>query len=185
MVSANQVRKGMVILFNNEPALILSHDIAKYGRAGAHNRCKIKGLKSGKIFNYDFYGNDKAEEVEVNSRNLQYLYHDESKAYLMDQESFDQVEIAIENIPGESNYLKEGVNYIGMFYDGNVISIQLPKKIAFEVTEAADAVRGDTSGNAQKEVVLENGVTFKVPLFIKKGDVIVINTDTEEYAGKE
>lgn len=185
MVSSTNVRKGMVILFNNEPALVLSHDIAKYGRAGSHNRCKIKGLKSGKIFNYDFYGNDKAEEVEVSSRNLQYLYHDEHKVYLMDQSSFEQAEVDLENIPGEATYLKEGVNYIGMFYEGEVISLQLPKKIAFEVIEAPEAVRGDTSGNALKEVKLENGVTFKAPLFIKKGDVILINTDTEEYAGKE
>lgn len=185
MVSANQVRKGMVILFNNEPALVLSHDIAKYGRAGAHNRCKIKGLKSGKIFNYDFYGNDKAQEVEVSSRNLQFLYHDDTKAYFMDQESFEQSEVDIENIPGEKMYLKEGVSYIGMFYEGDVISIQLPKKIAFKVLEAQEAVRGDTATNAQKEVVLENGSTFKTPLFIKAGDTILINTDTEEYSGKE
>ena len=185
MLTANQVRKGLVILFSNEPCLVLSHDIAKYGRAGAHNRCKIKGLKSGKIYNYDFYGNEKAEEVEVSSRNLQFLYNDDQKGYFMDQASYDQVEILLENIPGGVNYLKEGANYIGMFYEGNVISIQLPKKVSFEVTEAMDAVKGDTATNAQKEVVLENGISFKVPLFIKKGDVIVINTETEEYSGKE
>lgn len=185
MLAANQVRKGSVILFNNEPALILDHNIAKYGRAGAHNRTKIKGLKTGKIYNYDFYGNDKAEEVEVSSRNLQFLYNDEEKAYFMDQENYEQSEVAIENIPGEKTYLKEGINYIGMFYEGQVISIQLPKKIAFEVTEAMDTTKGDTSGNALKEVTLENGSVFKVPMFIKKGDVILINTDNEEYAGKE
>lgn len=185
MIPANQVRKGMVILMNNEPSLVLSHDIAKHGRAGAHNKCKIKGLKTGKIVVYDFYGNDKAEEVEVNSKTLQFIYHDGVKATFMDPVTFDQIEIPIENIPGEKKYLKEGVNYIGMFYEGEVISVQLPKKIAFEVIEAPVGARGDTATNALKEVTLENGEVFKTPLFIKKGDVILINTDTEEYAGKE
>lgn len=185
MVSANQVRKGMVILFNNEPSIVLSHDIAKYGRAGAHNRCKIKGLKTGKIYNYDFYGNDKAEEVEVSSKNLQFLYSDELKGYFMDPVSFDQIEITIDNIPNGKRYLKEGIIYIGMFYEGEVISVQLPKKIAFEVIEAPEGAKGDTAVNALKDVILENGETFKTPLFIKKGDRILINTDEEEYAGKE
>jgi elongation factor P len=185
MVPASQIRKGMVILFTGEPSLVLSHEIAKHGRAGAHNKCKIKGLKSGKIVEYDYYGNEKAEQVDVNSKSLQYIYHDDSRATFMDPVNFEQIEIALENIPNGKKYLKEGANYIGMFYEDEVISVQLPKKIGFEVVEAPDAVKGDTATNAQKDVLVDNGESFRVPLFIKKGDRILINTDEEEYAGKE
>lgn len=181
---ANEIKKGKVILYNNEPTLVLSHEFSKTGRAGSVNRTKLKGLKTGAIVGYTFAGNEKAEEVEVINRNIQFLYDDGSTAYFMDPVSFDQYEVEIDNIPSGKDYLMAGISYQGLFYEDKVISIVLPKKIDLLVTEAAPGVKGDTAGNAQKEVVLETGAKVHTPLFIKVGDRILVNTEMGTYVSK-
>lgn len=184
MIQGNQIRKGMLIMHNNEPTLVLSHSIASMGRQGAHNKTKVKGLISGNIVPVTFYGNDKVEEAEVNYKTVQFVYEDGNSSVFMNPETYEQIYVQTENIPGEKDFLKEEVKYVAAFYDGKVISIQLPKKVALKVTRAPEAIKGDTANNPQKEVETETGFKAMTPMFIKEGDVIEINTETGEYTGK-
>lgn len=184
MVQAHEIRKGMVIIQNNQPYLVLSHDIHKYGRGGSNNKTKLKNLINGAIVPVTFSGNEKAEEADVMKKNVQYLYEADNNAFFMDPESFEQYQLLIETIPGERDFLKEGEKYQGLFFNGEIISVELPKKMTLKVIEAADAVRGDSSNNPQKEVTLETGAKVRVPLFIKQGESIQVNTETWEYSGK-
>lgn len=184
-LNSNEIKKGTVILYNNEPHLVLSHDFHKMGRGGNHNKTKLKNLLSGSIIPVTFSGNERADEADVAQKNVQYLYNDGQNGMFMDPKSFEQYEIALEEIPGGTDYMKEGELYQCMFFDGNPISIIPPKKIALKVTEAAEAVKGDTANNPQKEVTLETGARLRVPLFIKQGETIYVNTDDHSYTGRD
>jgi elongation factor P len=183
-LGSNEIRKGAVILHNNHPALVLSHALHKTGRGGNVNKTKVKDLITGSIVPVTFMGNESAEVVEVINKNIQFVYNDDEVATFMDPQSFEQVVVKIENIPGETSYLKEGELYQGMFYEGEVISVMIPKKMNFEVTQAADAVKGDSANNPTKKVTLETGLTVDVPLFIKQGETISVNTEENSYSGR-
>lgn len=171
-------------MHNDEPTLVLSHSIASMGRQGAHNKTKVKGLISGNIVPVTFYGNDKVEEAEVSYQNVQYVYADGEQAVFMNLETYEQLFILIENIPYGTDFLKEEEKYVAQFYEGKVISIQLPKKVALKVTSAPAAVKGDTANNPQKEVTTETGYKVMTPMFIKEGDLVEVNTETGLYSGK-
>lgn len=172
-------------MHNDDPCLILSHDMHKVGRGGSHNKTKVKNLRSGAITQVTFSGNETAEQAEVVNRNLQYMYSDGENASFMDPESFEQYEIKIENIPGESDFLKEGEKYQGVFFEGEVISLLIPKKMSLKVTSAPEGTKGDSANNPQKEVELETGLKINTPLFIKEGDVVFVNTENVEYGGRD
>lgn len=183
-LGSNEIRKGTVILHNGQPALVLSHALHKTGRGGNVNKTKIKNLITGAIVPVTFMGNQTAEMVEVINKNIQYVYNDGEDATFMEPNTFEQIVVKLENIPGETNYLIEGSLYQGMFYEGEVISIMIPKKMNFKVTQAADAVKGDSANNPTKKVTVETGLQVDVPLFIKQGEVIAVNTEDNNYAGR-
>lgn len=184
-ISSSEVRKGKVIMHNNAPNLVLSHAFHKMGRGGSVNKTKIRNLKTGNTLQVTFSGNEKVEEVEVINQNIQFLYHDGDQAYFMNPDSYEQLNVDLENIDDGTDFLKEGILYQGVFFEEELLSLVLPKKITFEVTQAAAAVKGDSTGNPQKEVELETGARINVPLFIKKGDKIQVNTETKSYVGKD
>jgi len=184
-IAVNEIRKGVVILHKDDPTLILSHDFHKMGRGGAINKTKVKNLRSGAIFTITFSGNERAEVVDVINKNIQYLYSDAENAFFMDPNSYEQMQISLENIDGGNDYLLEGKLYQGVFFEGEVLSLVIPKKLSFKVSKASAAVKGDSANNPSKEVELETGLSVSVPLFIKEGDVISINTEDNSYTGKD
>ncbi|MDQ6985450.1 MAG: elongation factor P [Candidatus Dojkabacteria bacterium] len=184
-LSSNEIKKEKIIIYRDQPHIVISHEMKKFGRGGASNSTKLKNLITGSNISVTFSGSEKADEADVVSNNIQFLYSDETKAYFMDPISFEQVEVEIENIPGERSFLKEEELYLGMFFNDKIISITLPKKMSLEVTSASSRVKGDTANNPQKEVTVETGFVVKVPMFIKQGDIIQINTDEGSYTGKD
>lgn len=185
MATTTDVSKGMVILFNNEPCLIIEREFYKPGKGGAFNRTKLKGLVSGKVINQTFRSGEALEEAEVESRTAQFSYADAENAFFMDSETYEMVTISLKDIDGGTNYLIADAKFIIMYYEEKPISIQLPAKVELEVTLTADGGdRGNTSGNPTKEATLETGMEIKVPLFIKTGDRIYVSTEDGSYGGK-
>ncbi len=184
MLLGNQIRKGGVIVHNGEPHLVVSHFIQKFGRGGAHNKTKLKSLITGSSFPVTYNSTDRVEEADVSRRTMQFLYNDTEKAYFMDPETFDQVEILTDEINGGTDYLKADQKYIALFFEDNLISIEVPLKVSMKVTSAPPAVKGDSANNPQKEATTETGAKVMVPLFIKEGDIIEVNTEDNGYTGK-
>ena len=121
--------------------------------------------------------------VEVNFQTMQYLYKSGETHSFMNMESYEQVDMDADLIGDDAKYLKEGLKVVVGLYEERPVSIQLPKKIQYSVVEAPPAVKGDTaSGNVTKEIVLDNGLTIKAPIFIKTGDEVLVNTEREEYS---
>lgn len=185
MAFTTEIRKGMIISFNNEPHIVIAKEFYSPGKGGAFTRTKIKNIKTGKILNQVFKSGEKLDELEVETKSMQYLYADDKDAFFMDPISFEQLTVPLEMVDGGTDYLHTEAKYIIIIYEGSAISVQLPAKIALNVVETTEAVKGNTSGNATKEAILETGAKVYVPLFIRQDDKVVINTETGLYVSKE
>ena len=185
MAFTSEITKGMIVLMNNEPHIVIEKEFYSPGKGGSFTRTKFKNIKTGKIINQTIKTGEKLDQLEIETKTMQYLYADEKEAYFMDPTSFDQLTIPLDMIEGGTDYLHTEGKYIIIIYENQAISVQLPSKIALLVTETSDAVKGNTSGNATKEAIVETGAKVYVPLFIKTGDKIIVNTETRLYVGKE
>lgn len=185
MAYTTEIRKGMIINYNNEPYLIISKEFYSPGKGAAFTRTKIKNIKTGKILNQVFKSGEKLEELDVETKTMQFLYADGKDIYFMDPVTFEQLSVPLDMIDGGTDFLHAEAKYIVIIYDGAAISVQLPAKIALKVVETSDAVKGNTSGSATKEAILETGAKVYVPLFIRQQDNVVINTETGLYVSKE
>ena len=163
------------------PYKVLEYGQKVMGRGGSIVNVRIKSLTDGKVLQKTFKGNESIEPADISYRNVQYLYNDTQTFYFMDEDSFDQIEVAVDLLEGQTGYLKEGDKVKAQTFDGRVISIELPKNIFLLVTYTEDVVKGDTTSSVLKDATLETGITVKVPAFIKQGDIISVDTETGAY----
>lgn len=184
-LSSNEIRKGEVIMYNSNPHVVLSHALKKVGRGGSTNKTKLRNLITGNVIPVTFAGNESVEEADVSRKNIQYTYVDGNQVVFMDPDSFEQLNVDLELIPNGMDFLKEGEMYQGVFFEGTVISVILPKKMSFKVVRAPEAIKGDTANNPTKEIEIETGAKLQAPMFIKEGEVILVNTETGDYGGRD
>jgi len=180
MLSTSEFKIGSAIKYNNEQWMITGYQFVNPGKGAAFVRTKLKNLKSGKVLEVTFKSGEKVEEVDLMYRTLQYLYKDANAYYFMDQD-YNQHFLTNEIIGERSKFFKENMEVKGIVIEDNLSDIVLPMKLDFKVIEAPPGVKGDTATGGSKPIVIETGATINAPLFIKEGDVIRINTETEEY----
>lgn len=181
MLSFNEIKTGKVLEVNKEPYLIIKADHHQMGRSGAVLKIKMKNLLSGNILEKTYQGSDKAEEAQTENKKANFLYKDSSEAYFMDNTSYEQFSLSLENIGDKEIFLKEGVDVDVLYFNNNPASITLPVKMDFKVISSPPGVKGNSSGNVNKQVEIETGAKITAPLFINEGDIIKINTETGEY----
>jgi elongation factor P len=183
MLSMSEIKLGKVIKWNDQPYVIVKTDHIKKARAGAVLKVKMKNLLNGSVIENSFQGNDKAEEADLErGKKAQYLYKDADNAHFMDQDSFEQFGLPVDQIEQQLNYLPEGQDMMYMAFEGNPVALDLPPKVKLKVTEAPDGAKGDSAqGRVTKTVVLETGYEVQAPLFVKVDDILKINTETGEY----
>lgn len=181
MSQTDQIKKGMYIDFRSEPHLVIEASLYSPGKGSAFTRTRLKGLLSDKTTDFNFRSGEKVEEIDLNTREMQYLYSDVNYAYFMDPQTFEQKTLPKERLGSLLQFLKEGDTCLVLVQDDEAVTIRPPGKVKLKVTEAEEAVKGNTSSGATKSVVVETGVAVTVPLFIKKGDVILINPESGEY----
>lgn len=183
MISVNELRAGITYEENGQLLQVVSFEHIKMGRGSANIKVKVKNVRTGSIVEKSFINSAKVADVAVIKIPLQFLYKDEDAAYFMNQATFDQVSVPLVIVP-EHAYLKEGETFTLSFLGDEALSLELPPKMEFSVTEADPAVRGNSATNIYKDAELENGVRVRVPLFIKPGDKVRIDTRTGEYSEK-
>ena len=182
MLNISELQVGTYVLWQGEPAQIIWREHTKLGRGGAILRTKIRGLKSGTIFENTFKGNDSVQEADISRAKAQFLYKADDKLHFMKQDDFDQFELSKSVVGKQAEFLTEGTEVDVMLFNDDAINIQLPIKMDLKVTYAEPAIKGNTAqGNVLKPVELETGAKINVPLFVKNGDKIRINTQTGEY----
>jgi elongation factor P len=180
MLSITDLKSGVVFEENDEPWLVLEYQHSKTGRAGAVMRTKLKNLATGATVQKTFQGSDKFVPVQLERKKAQYLYEDNGYVF-MDSTSYEQFNLQPEIVGNSMNYIKEGEEIQLVFYKDKPISIDLPIKVKLKVTDAPGTDKGNTATAATKQATLETGLTVNVPLFIKTGDSLVIDTRDGSY----
>ena len=181
MAKASEIKTGNILRFNGELVNVVEIIHRTPGKGGAFYLGKFRNITSGKIVEARL-GTDEAVEIcRVETNNYQYLYDEGDFFVVMDNESFEQFNIPKELFGDSARFLKEGMDVLVSFESEEPIMAQAPNFVELEVTYAEPAVKGDTSSGALKTVTTENGVEFKVPLFVNQGDKIKVDTRTSEY----
>lgn len=181
MIKAGQIAKGQCLLWKNDPYLVTEREFVNPGKGPAFVRVKLKSLKTGSVLRETVKTNDSVEEADVFDREAQYLYADENDYFFMDSESYEQFTVPVAGLEDKGSYMKEGDTYRVVMFETTPIDVAIPLKMALEVTQAEEGVRGDTVTGATKPVRTETGLEVRVPIFIKQGDKILVNTESGDY----
>jgi len=180
-LSVSEMRRGMAILYEGELYEIVEYEHSKRGRAGAVAKTKLKHLKTGKVLSATFKGSENTESAFMETRELQYLYHDGTDFVFMDNERFDQFPLSQDVLGEQAQFLIEGNNVQGLYYQDQLVKVNAPNFVELKVTATEPGVKGDTVSNVEKPATLETGAIVQVPLFVKEGDTLKIDTRTGRY----
>ncbi|MCL2210696.1 MAG: elongation factor P [Treponema sp.] len=181
MIRCGDITKGTCLLQKGQPYLVVEREFHTPGKGTAIARIKMKSIKDGSVLSLTIPTQQEVEDAQVDIRACQYQYSDQDNYHFMDNESFDQYEVGINENPDKKLYLQEGNSYQITIFDGKVIDIQIPYKVVFTVAESENYIKGDTATGATKPIKTETGLTVRVPLFIKQDERILVNTETNEY----
>ena len=181
MIRGGDIVKGTFLLQKGQPYLVTEREFHNPGKGTAIARIKMKSLKDGSVLNLTVPTQQEVEDAEVSIVTCQYQYSDKDVFHFMDNESYEQYEVPITEMEEKKYYLQENGAYELTIWEGKVIDIKIPYKVVFTVAESENYVKGDTVSGATKPVTTETGLTVRVPLFIKQGEKILVNTETNEY----
>jgi elongation factor P len=181
MISTADFSNGVCIEVESAPYIINWFQHHKPGKGGAVMRVKLQNLRTGAIIERTFKSGEKFREVNVERRKKQYLYADGENYYFMDLETFDQICLPKSKLDKAGQFLKSETVVEAIYLDGEFVSIDLPMTVDLRVETTVPGVKGDTVSNVMKPARTETGAEVFVPLFIKEGDVVKINTRTGEY----
>ena len=183
-ININDIKNGMTIIIDGKLCLIEEFQHVKPGKGSAFMKMKLRNLRTGALVEETYNTNIKIERAHVDRLPMQYLYLMGDSYVFMNTENYEQLEIPAEKLKDQIKYLKEGLDIVISMYQGEIIGITLPEKIEYEVVETTEAVKGNTTNNAQKDAKIETGYVVKVPLFIAQGEKILVSTSDGKYAGR-
>ncbi|MEX0896035.1 MAG: elongation factor P [Patescibacteria group bacterium] len=183
-IKAGNIRKGKYILHKNVPHQVTKTEFVSPGKGSAFMRAKIRSAETGSTQEYTFKSTEPIEEVEVVSRELQFLYADDTEATFMDPRNFDQISVPVSLIGKQVQLLTSDSKVYVLLYQDKAIGVSLPPKVSLKVKHAEEAAAGNTVGQARKEAELETGMKIAVPIFVKTGDLVVIDTQTCSYVSR-
>ncbi len=184
MYSVTNLKKGTLIQIEGKPYRVVDYAQKQMGRGGSIVNTKLKNLLDGSVIPKTFKGQEKVEPADVSNSKLQFLYKDGETLHFMDKTSYEQFELNTRDTVG-NQFLKDGMSVTARLYDGKVINVELPVKISLEVLSTPDVVKGDTQSTVMKQADLETGTSVQVPIFIKTGDNVIIDTRDGSYVERE
>ncbi len=183
-ININEIKNGMTIIIDGKLCLIEEFQHVKPGKGAAFMKMKLRNLRTGALVEDTYNTNIKIERARVDRLPMQYLYSMGDSYIFMNNETYEQLELPEEKIKDQIKFLKEGLEITITMYEGEILGVQLPEKVEYEVVETSEAVKGNTTNNATKDAKIETGYVVKVPLFISQGEKIVISTNDGKYAGR-
>ena len=184
MLATTNFRKGLRLEIDGDLYSIVDFQHARTAQRRANVWTKLKNIRTGQVIERSFSAGESFEEPDSRETVMQYLYNDGDDFHFMDSKTYDQVQIPRVSLGRSVDFLKEQDEYKILFFKGAAISVDLPAAVELKVTETEPAVKGDSVSNLTKQAVVETGLTVKVPLFIREGDVIKIDTSSSDYLGR-
>jgi elongation factor P len=181
MIDVNDLRKGVIFEYDGALWRVLEYTHHKPGRGNAIIRIKARNVRTGSSIERTFNSGERVQDVRLDYHNVQYLYNDGNMYYFMDGVTFEQPAIPASLVGENAGFLKEGMEVKLTFYENEALDIELPTSVDLKVVQADVAVRGDTATGVTKKVQVETGAKVDVPMFVKEGDTIRVDTRTGEY----
>lgn len=182
MPSPNELKKGTVIRYEDDLWVVADFQRVAPGKGSSFVRTKLKSLASGKVVENNFKASENLVFEDVSRKKMQFIFGDAETLTFMDGKDYEQIAIGRDLIGDDARFLKEGLEVTVIMHGDRAISMELPGKIEYTITESEPAVKGDSSsGNVQKDAVVDNGLKIRVPIFINEGDLVRVNTETGDY----
>ena len=183
-IVATNVKRGQCIKYEGETGIVLNLDHRTPGKGNALIAATIRSFQTGKTKSIRFASSDKVEIVETDRQKLEFSYSDPSGYHFMDMNTYETVTLDKDLIGNNKDYLTEGMMAEILFIEGNPVTVDVPAVVELEVTESSDGIKGDTANNPTKPATLETGLVVHVPLFVKPGDKLKINSTDGSYSGR-
>jgi elongation factor P len=181
MATTSEFRTGMTIRYNGELWSIVEFQHVNPGNWRAFVRTKLKNLNTGRVIENRFRAGENIDVIRIDRRRFQYVYREGLDYVFMDTENYEQVHISEKMVGEGAEFVKEGEGVDILFNGTEAIGVELPIFVVLKVTYAEAGMKGDTVSNVTKPAKVETGATVNVPLFVKEGDVLKIDTRTGEY----
>ena len=181
MVSTNNFKNGITIQHNGNLYIVMEFQHVKPGKGPAFVRSKLRNMRTNGILDKTWRAGEKVETAHIDKNKMSYLYVMGDVHVFMNNEDYEQVEIAEKYITEQLNFIIEGMEVNVISFEGEILGVDIPEKVTLEVTHADPAVKGNTATTATKDAVVQTGFKLQVPLFVNQGDKIVINTNTGKY----
>ena len=181
MISATQLRPGMVVKFNNDLYSVFSMTHRTPGNLRGFVQAKMRNLRSGTMIEHRFSSEDKVERAALDEQQMEYLYDDGEYYYFMNTENYEQMHLMKDLLGDATNYLIPQLRVSVEFYEGKPISVELPATVDMTVVETEPGLKGATVSNVTKPAKLETGLVVQVPAFITEGEKIRVNTSEGTY----
>lgn len=185
MATTDQFQKGMYLIIDDKLVVVTDRQLKTQGRQGGLVILSYRDVKSGVPAQKTVKSGTKYEYVEPDIMQMQYLYKGGESAFFMDTDTFESLTMSLAAIGSYVDFLKEGDMYSLMVYEDEIVSLRQNQTVELEVVRAPEAVKGNSTGSPTKTVQVETGYELQAPMFIKKGDIIVINTETGQYSGRK
>ena len=184
MVSTNSLKNGMTLLIDGDLWRVDYFQHVKPGKGGAFVRTTLKGVQTGKTIDRTFRAGENLEQAILEKRALQYLYREGDQFVFMDTQHFEQTHVPEPAVAEAVQWITEGDVLELVFYDGNVVDVNLPASVTLEITETEPGIQGDRVSGATKPATLETGAVVQVPLFIGVGERVKVDTRSGDYLSR-
>ena len=183
-ISAGAITKGMYLLYRDAPHQVSKAEFMNPGKGSAIMRVKLKNVQTGAVTDFTYKTNETVEQPNIDKIEMQFLYNDGTNVVFMEPRTYDQAQVPVDLMEGQTGYLIPDLMCWVISYQNNPIGVLLPPHVTIKVTEAPDAIAGNRVNAPKKLAMTETGLEVQVPLFVKTGESIIVDTSTGEYVSR-
>jgi elongation factor P len=180
-MQTTDIRKGLKIQLDGVPYAIVEHQFVKPGKGQSFTRCRVKNLMTGNVIERTWKSGESVELADVETRKMTFSWDEGDSLVFMDTNTGDQLHVMKDKVGDEVRFVSEGLDCEVTLFNGNAIGIELPASVVLRITESEPGIKGDTASGATKPAKLSTGAVVNVPLFIKEGEWVKVDTRTGEY----
>jgi|SRR5687768_12505360 elongation factor P len=180
-MDTSEIRKGLKMMVDGQPFTVVDFQFVKPGKGQAFTRVKVRNLQTGAVLERTYKSGEKIEKADVEERKMQYIYQDGDGFVFMDAGSGEQITVAADKMGDDSQWLTEGMDIGVTLFNGQPIGVELPSHVVLQITSSEPGIKGDTASGATKPATLSTGATINVPLFVKEGEWVKVNTAEGTY----
>lgn len=184
-MKAQDIKPGVAVDMDGQVYIVVKSESVKPGKGPAYTQVKLKNIQTGKHVEKRLTSGENVNDIAVDKREMEYLYEEPAGAVFMDSETFEQVTVPHDVLGDALSYIKPNATLTALYYQGQVLAVDLPATVDLEVSDTPPGIKGATATNQLKEATLETGLKTRVPPFITPGDIVRVNTDSGEYVSRQ